>query len=49
MIISGERTISYLEIQARIARAATGFRTLSLSDGKPVAMHLTVTLQFRPQ
>ena len=30
MIISGERSISYPEIHARIARAATGLRTLGL-------------------
>ncbi len=40
MIISGERRISYPEIHARIARAATGFRTLGLRDGAPVAVML---------
>jgi len=37
VIISGERNISYPEIHARAARAATGFRSLGVSDGKPVA------------
>jgi len=40
MIISGERQISYPDIQARIARAATGFKTLGLRDAAPVAMML---------
>ena len=40
MIISGDRSISYPEIHARIARAATGLRTLGLQDGTPVAMML---------
>jgi long-chain acyl-CoA synthetase len=40
VIISGERHISYPEIHARIARAATGFRSLGISGGKPVAMML---------
>src|SRR4029453_15758207 len=40
MIISGERRISYSEIHARIASAATGFRTLGLRDGAPVAAML---------
>ena len=40
MIISGERRISYPEIHARIARAATEFRTLGLRDGAPVAVML---------
>ena len=40
MIISGERSIGYPEIHARIARAATGFRTLGVRDGAPVAMML---------
>ena len=31
MIISGERQISYPEIHARIARAASGFRALGLA------------------
>jgi long-chain acyl-CoA synthetase len=40
LIISGERRISYPEIQTRIARAATGFRSLGLRNGVPVAMML---------
>jgi long-chain acyl-CoA synthetase len=40
MIISGERRIGYDEIQARIARAATGLRALGVRDGKPVGMML---------
>ncbi len=40
MIISGERSISYPEIHARITRAATGLRTLGLQGGTPVAMML---------
>jgi long-chain acyl-CoA synthetase len=40
MIISGERRISYPELQTRIRRAATGFQALGLRDGAPVAMML---------
>jgi len=40
VIISGEREISYPDIHARIARAATGFRSLGVSGGKPVGMML---------
>jgi long-chain acyl-CoA synthetase len=40
MIISGERQIGYPDIQTRVARAATGFRTLGLRVGAPVAMML---------
>ena len=40
MIISGDRQISYGDIQARIARAATGFRALGVKDGKPVGIML---------
>jgi long-chain acyl-CoA synthetase len=40
MIISGERRIGYDEIQARIRRAASGFRALGLVEGAPVAMML---------
>jgi long-chain acyl-CoA synthetase len=40
MIISGDRRISYAEIHARIARAASGFRALGLQGGKPVGMML---------
>ena len=39
-IIGGERHISYLEIHARIARAATGFRALGIGGGTPVGMML---------
>ena len=39
-IISGERTVSYSDIHARIARAATGFKSLGLGGGTPVAMML---------
>jgi long-chain acyl-CoA synthetase len=40
VIISGERSISYPEIHARIARAATGFRSLGIGGGTPVGMML---------
>ena len=40
MIISGERRIGYPEIHTHIRRAATGFQTLGLRDGAPVAMML---------
>ena len=46
MIISGEREISYPEIHARIARVATGLRTLGLRDGAPVAMMLRNDFAF---
>ena len=46
MIISGEREISYPEIHARIARAATGFRSLGLGGGKPVGMMLRNDFAF---
>lgn len=39
-IIGGERQIGYPEIHARIARAATGFKALGVSGGKPVGMML---------
>ncbi|MEP6838976.1 MAG: AMP-binding protein, partial [Bradyrhizobium sp.] len=39
-IISGDRAISYPDIHARIARAATGFKALGLGGGTPVAMML---------
>ena len=45
-IISGERSISYPEIHARIARAATGFRALGLGGGTPVAMMLRNDFAF---
>ncbi|CAN5401051.1 acyl-CoA synthetase [soil metagenome] len=40
MIISGDRQISYPQIQQRIARATSGFQALGLRDGAPVAMML---------
>jgi long-chain acyl-CoA synthetase len=40
MIISGERSIGYGEIQACIRKAASGFRALDLGEGVPVAMML---------
>jgi len=40
MIISGNRSISYAEIHARIARAASGFQALGVRDGRPVGMML---------
>lgn len=40
MIISGDRQISHPDIQARIARAATGFKALGLRRGAAVAMML---------
>ena len=40
MIISGDRCVTYPEIHARIARAASGFRALGLGGGRPVAMML---------
>jgi long-chain acyl-CoA synthetase len=46
MIISGEREISYPDIHARIARAATGFRTLGVRDGRPVAVMLRNDFAF---
>ena len=46
LIISGERSIGYHEIHARIARAATGFRALGLRDGAPVAMMLRNDFAF---
>jgi long-chain acyl-CoA synthetase len=46
MIIGGERSIGYPEIHARIARAATGFQTLGLRDGAPVAMMLRNDFAF---
>src|SRR5690242_6221914 len=46
MIISGDRRISYPEIFARAAKAATGFRALGLSGGTPVAMMLRNDFAF---
>ena len=40
VIIGGERIITYPEIHDRIARAATGFRSLGVAGGTPVAMML---------
>jgi long-chain acyl-CoA synthetase len=40
MIISGERQIGYPEIHAHIRQAATGFQTLGVHGGAPVAMML---------
>ncbi|QUS38798.1 long-chain fatty acid--CoA ligase [Tardiphaga alba] len=40
MIISGDRTISYPDIMARIARVATGFKTLGAGASAPVGMML---------
>ena len=45
-IIGGERQISYPEIHARIARAATGFRALGISGGTPVGMMLRNDFAF---
>ncbi len=46
MIISGERSISYAELHLRIARAATGLKSLGLRDGAPVAMMLRNDFAF---
>ena len=46
MIISGDRRISYPQIHTRIAKAATGFRTLGLRGGMPVAMMLRNDFAF---
>ena len=46
MIISGERRISYPEIFARAAKAATGLKELGLSGGTPVAMMLRNDFAF---
>jgi long-chain acyl-CoA synthetase len=40
LIIGGERIITYPEIHDRIARAASGFRSLGVAGGTPVAMML---------
>ncbi|VIO80618.1 acyl-CoA synthetase [Bradyrhizobium ivorense] len=40
MIISGDRRISYGDMHARIARAATGLRALGVQGGRPVGMML---------
>ena len=46
MIISGDRRISYPEIFARAARAATGLKELGLAGGTPVAMMLRNDFAF---
>jgi long-chain acyl-CoA synthetase len=46
MIISGERRISYPEIQDRIARAAAGFCGLIPGDGSPIAAMLRNDFAF---
>ncbi|MBI3700850.1 MAG: AMP-binding protein [Afipia sp.] len=46
MIISGDRTISYSEIQKRIARAANGFGALGLTAGVPVGLMLRNDFAF---
>ena len=46
MIISGDRRISYPEIFARAARAATGLKQLGVADGTPVAMMLRNDFAF---
>jgi long-chain acyl-CoA synthetase len=46
MIIGGDRSIGYPEIHARIAKAATGLRTLGLRDGAPVGMMLRNDFAF---
>src|SRR5206468_10989871 len=46
MIISGERRISYPEIFAHAARAATGLKELGVAGGTPVAMMLRNDFAF---
>jgi long-chain acyl-CoA synthetase len=46
MIVSGDRRISYPEILARAARAATGLKELGLAGGMPVAMMLRNDFAF---
>src|SRR5512139_720223 len=46
MIISGERSIGYAEINLRIAQAASGLRALGLKQGAPVAMMLRNDFAF---
>jgi long-chain acyl-CoA synthetase len=46
MIISGDRRISYPEIFARAARAATGLKELGVAGGTPVAMMLRNDFAF---
>ena len=45
-IISGERRISYPEINARIARAAAGLKAFGLGGGTPVGMMLRNDFAF---
>jgi long-chain acyl-CoA synthetase len=46
MIISGERSICYPELQLRIARAATGLRSLGVRSATPVAIMLRNDFAF---
>ena len=46
MIISGDRRISYPEIFARAAKAATGLKELGVAGGTPVAMMLRNDFAF---
>jgi long-chain acyl-CoA synthetase len=46
MIVSGERSISYSELHLRIARAATGLKSLGVRGGAPVAMMLRNDFAF---
>jgi long-chain acyl-CoA synthetase len=46
MIFSGERTISYPELQTRVARIVTGLRMLGLKGGVPVAIMLRNDFAF---
>ena len=46
MIISGDRRVSYPEIQERIARAANGFKALGVRDGAPVGLMLRNDFAF---
>ena len=46
MIISGDRAISYPDIHAHAARAATGLKALGLESGAPVAMMLRNDFAF---
>ena len=46
MIVSGDRRISYPEIFARAARAATGLKELGLAGGMPVAVMLRNDFAF---
>jgi long-chain acyl-CoA synthetase len=46
MIVSGARQIDYPQIHDRIARAATGFKSLGLKDGAPVGLMLRNDFAF---